>query len=80
MKTSIRKIGNSKGFIIPASFLAQTGVADEVEMTIKDQSIIITPIKPNKRVGWFDNYEASHDHNAWEDIVALASEQEEWEW
>ena len=80
MKTSIRKIGNSKGFIIPASILAQTGVTGEVEMLVKDQTIIISPVKPNKREGWFDNYDAKKDIDAWDDFVTLESEEGEWEW
>jgi len=80
MKTTIRQIGNSKGFIIPASILAQTGVTGEVEMLVKDQTIIISPLKPKKREGWFDNYNAIKDINAWDGFVTLESEDDEWEW
>ncbi len=81
MITTIRKIGNSKGLIIPASFLAQTGVVDEAEMIIKDKSIIITPISKKKREGWFDGYDATKkDVDAWDGFVALSSEEDEWEW
>ncbi len=80
MKTTIRQIGNSKGFIIPSSILAQTGVTGEVEMLVKDHKIIISPLKPKKREGWFDNYNAKKDINAWDGFVALSSEEDEWEW
>jgi len=80
MKTTIRQIGNSKGFIIPSSILAQTGVTDEVEMLVKDQSIIISPINPKKRDGWFDNYNTSQDVDAWDGFISMSSEEDEWEW
>ena len=80
MKTTIRQIGNSKGFIVPASILAQTGVTGEVEMLVKDQTIVISPIKPNKREGWFDGYDINKDTDAWDEFIALESEEDEWEW
>jgi len=35
MKTIIRQIGNSQGIVIPKPLLAQIGLEDEAEMTIK---------------------------------------------
>ena len=45
MRTIIRHIGNSKGVIIPASFLAESDLQDEVEMSLVDRSIVISPAK-----------------------------------
>jgi antitoxin MazE len=53
MKTSIRKMGNSQGVLIPKPFLAQTGMdIGEVEMEIQNNAIVIR--KPQKKVrdGW----------------------------
>ncbi len=80
MRTSIRQIGNSKGFIVPSSILAQTGVTGEVEMLVKDQAIIISPIKSKKREGWFDNYNVEKDIDAWDGFVILSDEEDDWEW
>ncbi len=80
MKAAIRSIGNSKGVIIPASFLAETGLEGEVEMTMRDHEIIISPVKELPRQGWFEGYQAEQDEDAWEGLVALGSEEDEWEW
>ncbi|MDB5776166.1 MAG: antitoxin [Herbaspirillum sp.] len=53
MKTSIRKMGNSQGVLIPKPFLTQTGMdIGEVEMEIENDAIVIR--KPQKKVrdGW----------------------------
>ena len=80
MRVAIRQIGNSKGVIIPASFLAETGLQDEVEMSLFNHSIIIAPVKENPRQGWFDGYNAADDQDGWDGFVALPGEEDEWEW
>ncbi len=83
MQTQIRKIGNSKGVIIPAAFLTEAGFKDTVDISVKNQQVIITPAVKNKqklRVGWFDNYDPKKDIDAWEGFIELPSEQEDWEW
>ena len=80
MRVAIRQIGNSKGVIIPASFLAETGLQDEAEMSLFNQSIVIAPVKENPRQGWFDGYHAADDEDVWDGFVALPGEEDEWEW
>jgi antitoxin MazE len=80
MRTAIRQIGNSKGVIIPASFLAEAGLENEVEMSLDSHSIIITSVKKELRKGWFDGYNAADDDNAWDGFVALPGEEDEWVW
>jgi antitoxin MazE len=53
MKTSIRKMGNSQGVLIPKPLLSQTGMeVGEVEMSVENDAIVIR--KPQKaiRSGW----------------------------
>ncbi len=52
MKSSIRKIGNSKGIILPQSFLKECFIDDEVSIEVKDKHIIISAPKEVKRKGW----------------------------
>jgi antitoxin MazE len=53
MKTSIRKMGNSQGVLIPKPFLAQTGMdIGEVEMEIENNAIVIRKPQKNVRDGW----------------------------
>lgn len=52
MKSSIRKIGNSKGIILPQSFLKECFIEDEVSIEVKDNHIIISALVETKHKGW----------------------------
>jgi antitoxin MazE len=80
MKTTIRNIGNSRGVIIPAAFLSEAGLQNEVEIILKDKAIIIEPIKTEPRKDWFNTYQLEVDEDAWDGFIALPGEDKEWEW
>jgi antitoxin MazE len=51
MKTTLIPIGNSRGVRIPKPLIQQCGLAGEVEMDVRDRTIIIrAPSSP--RQGW----------------------------
>jgi antitoxin MazE len=52
MKLAIRKIGNSKGVILPQSYLKECRIEDEVDVEVKDKHIVISAPEENKRKGW----------------------------
>ena len=52
MKSSIRKIGNSKGIILPQNFLKECFIEDVVSIEVKDNHIIISAPDGFKRKGW----------------------------
>ncbi len=57
MKTLIRKMGNSRGVLIPKPFLAQTGMDSEegeVEIEIENNAIVIRKPEKKTRQGWAD--------------------------
>lgn len=54
MLTTVRTIGNSKGILIPAAFLASCQIQDKVNLQLQDGQIVIRPVKPALRCGWFD--------------------------
>ena len=80
MRTVIRKIGNSRGIIIPSALLAEAELKEEVELTLKGKSLIIEPVDPAPRQGWFEGYDEQEDIDAWADYVAETDETEEWMW
>ncbi len=52
MRIAIRRIGNSRGMIIPTPLLAQLGLETEAEISIVDGALIVrAPAKPT-RYGW----------------------------
>ena len=78
MRTTLRKIGNSRGVLIPAALLAECGITDEIELHLEGTKIIIEPVKSN-RDGWFEGYRAEEDLDAW-DGLPVDSDSGEWEW
>jgi len=55
METHLRKVGNSQGIIIPASFLEACSLKKDVDLRIEGKTLVIEALK-KPRVGWFDNY------------------------
>ena len=53
MLTSMRQIGNSRGVLIPAAFLASCQIEDQVDMQLQDGQIVIKPVRRKLRDGWF---------------------------
>jgi len=52
MKIAIRRIGNSKGVIIPTAILSQLGLENEADLSVKDGALVIRPPKKEARAGW----------------------------
>lgn len=80
MRTALRKIGNSRGVLIPAALLAACDIKEEVEMRVESNRLIIEPVTPQLRQGWFDGYKLVADTEAWTELKETAAEQDEWEW
>ena len=53
VKTTIRKLGNSRGVLIPKPILAQVGLEQgEAEMTVEGDAIVLRRAKQDARAGW----------------------------
>ncbi len=55
MKSSVTKIGNSKGVIIPSHLLKQCGFTKEVSLEIKNDTLVISRAK-KPREGWTEAF------------------------
>ena len=84
MKSRIVKIGNSQGIRIPKLLIEQSGIAEEVEIELSGNALVIRLARP-PRYGWEDSFRAmaadgddalldagSSGTSRWDD--------EEWEW
>ncbi len=82
MLTTIRAIGNSKGILIPAAFLASCQIEDKVDMQLQDGQIVIRPVKSVVREGWFANAANETLDNAADKIWTDAplADDSEWVW
>ena len=78
MLTQLRKIGNSRGIIIPAAFLENCSLNDQVDLRVEGKTLVIEALKKT-REGWFDDYQTEERDNSWNDILA-DDVTEEWEW
>lgn len=79
MKSRLRRVGNSRGVILPAILLAQSGIGDDIELTAEPGRIVITPAAPDRQ-GWFDGYDADKDEDAFAELNATDADSGEWEW
>ena len=56
MHSTIRNIGNSKGVILPQNLLKQCFIETEVNIEVKDNTIVISPVNDQKRKGWAEAF------------------------
>jgi antitoxin MazE len=53
MRTVVRKLGNSRGILIPKPMLAQVGLeTGEAEIRVEGNTITLRPVAKQVRVGW----------------------------
>lgn len=79
MQITLRKIGNSRGIIIPSALIEQLHIENEVELTLQNDSLILKPSKPLRK-GWFEGYDPNKDVEPLSEMKELDLEQEDWEW
>jgi len=57
MKTTLKRVGNSQGVIIPKPLLGQAGLTKEVEMSVERGAIVLRRPAPGVRDGWAQDSE-----------------------
>jgi antitoxin MazE len=84
MKSTIRKMGNSHGVIIPKPLLMEIGAKanDPVDLRIKKGRLVIEPIKRKPRAEWGEASrkiaEAGDGGLAWPEFANKADEDMKW--
>lgn len=85
MLTTMRQIGNSRGVLIPAAFLASCHIEDQVDMQLQDGQIVIKPVTRKLRDGWFAQpasdavrLQEAAEAKAWEAVPV--ADDSEWVW
>jgi antitoxin MazE len=79
MRTHVRKVGNSRGIIIPTVLLEACEFGDEVDLRVEGKALVIEALK-TYRAGWFDSYQPEEANE--DALAALPVDEisEEWEW
>ncbi len=83
MKSTIRNIGNSKGIILPQNILKECQIEYEVNVEVRDKTIVISPIEDQKRKGWAEAFQEMAKNGDDELIIPDVFEDEDfsdWTW
>lgn len=82
MRTTIRKMGNSQGVIIPKPLLAQVGLKDEAVMTIENDALVLRPVHRSPRKGWDEASRRIAEHGddvlAWPEFASADDKHLKW--
>ena len=83
MKTTLISIGNSRGVRIPKPLIEQCGLTGEIEMDVRDQTILIhSPRRP--RSGWEKSFQQmarlGDDKLLDPQPVSTRWDDEDWQW
>ena len=79
MRTSIARIGNSKGVIIPARLLRQCGFEDEVSLKVRQNTLIISRAH-RSRAGWAEAIRKACVDDPLPADFANDFDDSEWQW
>jgi antitoxin MazE len=82
MRTIIRKIGNSKGIVLPKKVLDQYHLGSEVELVTAKNHIEIHPVA-SKRADWEDRFKAANAEQDEEKLLGDFTndfDREGWTW
>ena len=84
MRSTVRKMGNSSGVIIPKPLLAEIGAkaGDDVELRVEEGRLIIVPSRETPRAGWAEDAKqvagADDDSLVWPDFGNVDDDRLEW--
>lgn len=84
MKPRVVTIDGNKGILIPASLLRKARLQGDVEVHVRDDSLVIRPLG-NPREGWDEEFQKmaeNGDDVLLDDIASISNDfdEEEWEW
>ena len=84
MHIILRKIGNSSAVIIPKPFLKHLGTkaGDELDLSLKKDHLVLSPIRQHPRAGWADAAkkiaQAGTDALVWPEFANADDEDLQW--
>jgi antitoxin MazE len=55
MEVAVRKMGNSRGVLIPKPILAQIGLKDTADLQVRNGVIEIRAVRQSPREGWAED-------------------------
>jgi antitoxin MazE len=82
MKTRLVCIGNSRGVRLPKAIIAQAGLTEEVELSVRDGAVVIARAT-SARSGWADAARQMRQRDEdllLDPLVPTLFDEKEWEW
>ena len=79
MRTSVVRIGNSRGLRIPKAALAQCQVGDDVELEVRKGELFVRPVRA-AREGWDEAFRSMADRGGDRLLAATAWDRSQWRW
>ncbi|MBZ5640321.1 MAG: AbrB/MazE/SpoVT family DNA-binding domain-containing protein [Acidobacteriia bacterium] len=82
MKARLVRIGNSRGIRLPKPVIEEAGLAEDVDIRVRDGAIIITPAS-RPRSGWADAARRSRqrgDDRLTDEVTPTRFDEEQWQW
>lgn len=70
MKTSLIRIGNSRGVRLPKAVIEACGLDGEIEMIVESDRLVLKAANAHPRAGW-------DDPKLWEGVDTTLSEEDE---
>jgi antitoxin MazE len=58
MITTIRRLGNSQGILIPKPLLQQVGLVDEADLRVEGDALVLRKPQTPPRTGWAEQCKA----------------------
>lgn len=77
MRTHLRKIGNSRGIIIPVALLETCELGEEVNLRIEGKTLVVEALNAPRK-NWFTGYKVEEDADEWRTFPV--DDNGEWEW
>jgi antitoxin MazE len=83
MRTSLKKVGNSSGVIIPKPILDEVGArpGDQIDMIVESGRVVLAPVRRRVREGWAEASRAiaaSGERLAWPEFGNVDDEKLTW--
>jgi antitoxin MazE len=82
VRSSIRKIGNSQGILIPKPLISQLNLGTEVELKVEKEALIVRKAHKRRRQGWAAAAQrlakAGENRLAWPSFSNLGDEKLRW--